>query len=241
MIEILRFARRLPGVVFCLLLLAGPAEAVVVTAEVDGSVEVVGMMTKNFNYPAMSTTVMPNPDGKSTNLMGSDTTPVWDYSWMIVANPDPFIDSVLTFTNLTGVTQTFNVTLNLPVTPPFSPGLKTGDLAFDFSDANGDGSASVSNVNWTGLIDGSSAMSILSGGATCTGTGCSFALGPIVNGPLLHPAGVASTLGILLSFDLSAGDTATFDTRFEVVPVPIPAAAWLFGSALGLLGWLRRR
>lgn len=27
----------------------------------------------------------------------------------------------------------------------------------------------------------------------------------------------------------------------EVVPIPVPAAAWLFGSALGLLGWVRRR
>jgi hypothetical protein len=27
----------------------------------------------------------------------------------------------------------------------------------------------------------------------------------------------------------------------EIVPVPIPAAAWLFGSALMMLGWIRRR
>ena len=28
---------------------------------------------------------------------------------------------------------------------------------------------------------------------------------------------------------------------FASAPVPVPAAAWLFGSALGLLGWMRRR
>ena len=27
----------------------------------------------------------------------------------------------------------------------------------------------------------------------------------------------------------------------NAAPIPIPAAAWLFGSALGLLGWVRRR
>jgi len=42
--------------------------------------------------------------------------------------------------------------------------------------------------------------------------------------------------------------TAAFDFNFvlgsngaAVAPVPVPAAVWLFGSAIGLLGWMRRR
>lgn len=34
---------------------------------------------------------------------------------------------------------------------------------------------------------------------------------------------------------------AVFSADFSLTVVPAPAAAWLFGSALGLLGWLRRR
>ena len=36
-----------------------------------------------------------------------------------------------------------------------------------------------------------------------------------------------------------AGSTIRLDVQFS--PVPIPAAAWLFGSTLGLLGWMRRK
>ena len=50
--------------------------------------------------------------------------------------------------------------------------------------------------------------------------------------------------GIIQSFiggdlGLLTSDLATGDISFSVVPVP--AAVWLFGSALGLLGWVRRR
>lgn len=37
--------------------------------------------------------------------------------------------------------------------------------------------------------------------------------------------------------------TASFDMSYTltITVVPVPAAAWLFGSALGLLGWIRRK
>jgi hypothetical protein len=40
-------------------------------------------------------------------------------------------------------------------------------------------------------------------------------------------------------FDETAGEGSTYRLTLQVVPVP--AAVWLFGSALGMLGWIRRR
>jgi hypothetical protein len=40
--------------------------------------------------------------------------------------------------------------------------------------------------------------------------------------------------------DLDGTDTIEY-ARFSPAVIPIPAAAWLFGSALGILGWVRRR
>ena len=61
----------------------------------------------------------------------------------------------------------------------------------------------------------------------------------------------------LLGFDLTGGQVATIlassliqtdpggkfvsITPVLIVAIPVPAAVWLFGSALGLLGWIRRQ
>jgi len=41
--------------------------------------------------------------------------------------------------------------------------------------------------------------------------------------------------------DLDPTDGASDGQRMTFSVVPVPAAVWLFGSALGLLGWIRRR
>lgn len=71
---------------------------------------------------------------------------------------------------------------------------------------------------------------------------------PLIFTPL--PDGTGSTLEIFAEGDINkdqCGFLCTLDNPITPIvtptlaPVPVPAAAWLFGSALGLLGWVNRR
>ncbi len=114
---------------------------------------------------------------------------------------------------------------------------------YDDTPGDGDGLADFVDLRANGSIDFGVANSIVDpAGVTNVADGTSFthsALSPV-------PNNADSPNGSLISifdFVVAPGSGVTLPTSLNIsaAVVPIPAAAWLFGSALGLLGWLRRR
>ena len=96
------------------------------------------------------------------------------------------------------------------------------------------------------------AGSLLAGGLIAGGSTI-FDVTAFILGPSVQAAGFA---GFMARFSVETGPGTLFkqfqdpDAFFgnaspflvvEFVPVPVPATVWLFGSALGLLGWMRRK
>ena len=159
-------------------------------------------------------------------------------------------------TNTSSVTQTFIINVTLPIAPAFGPpsliqGSISGSLT-DTSSATGFGtvgSATLAAASggsvYTGLIDGSGVRTLLDdpfsvGVAVANG---SAVIGPADFGiPVRESIAVATTdIGIELRFELSAGDSASFTSVFDVIPVPEPGTASLLSLGLVLIAARRRR
>ena len=168
------------------------------------------------------------------------------FGWDLSVDPDPLIGGGFSVTNQTNSTQTYSVMFDLGVNSPFAPALQRGEVTYSLSDSSGvgiaDGAASVSNLEWSGVIDGTRSLNLALIDANCFGMGCTIGFGPIAEAFQLYQLGVNSSIGIELTFDLSAGDRLDVNTLFEVVPVPLPAGLWmLFSGAALLLPFARNR
>lgn len=174
-------------------------------------------------------------------------------SWDVTAKQDPFIDGVFAVTNNHPTnTQTYTIIFTLPIVPQILPSSLTGaSVAATLTVNPGGGTLGHNGTTalFTALIDGSPYDTLLPFDSSTTRVSGSGSAGddefglvlapPFVNQP--GPA-ILSSIGIQITFTLTPGDSASFTSRFEVVPVPEPSiVAFLLGGGLMALSVLGRR
>jgi hypothetical protein len=168
--------------------------------------------------------------------------------WNALLKEDPFVTNNITLTNTTGSTQTFIVSVLLPITAfPYDATIASS-VGVTATDSNGNGSVSVASVSpdgiYSGTVNGSTILTLLSHPTTisCASAGCSTTLSDNSAVPQLAAGpGAATSIGITLKFTLSAFDSVGITSRFEVINVPEPGTLGLLAAGLGALAISRRR
>ncbi len=172
-------------------------------------------------------------------------------SWSLFLDEDPVVTATVAVTNNSLVTQQYTLLFTLPIFPAIPGGTVIGgSIQGGVTDNNGGGatlSVPTSSSFYTALIDAVAVQTMYAAPqSVVAGSFLSNNLPNLAFGtPIPSQAGppALSTIAIRLDFLLTAGDSASFTSNFVVLPavVPVPAAVWLFGSALGLMGVMRRK
>ena len=182
--------------------------------------------------------------GPQTVLQGGSTILDWDSTY----DPDPFVTNNFVVQNNSAVTQSYFVSVVAPVNPAFGVNsIVQSNIILTINDDDNAGGATVAAATGTSVyeafLNGGSALTFLSDPFSnscaspfdCTFNGTSAAAVAIQG----IPATLANSIGITIRFQLSAGDSATVQSRFEVVPEP--GTAMLFGLGIASALACRRR
>jgi hypothetical protein len=189
-----------------------------------------------------------NTDGTVT-YDGSASTGGWSLDWDVTVKEDPFIDGIFAVTNTSGSTQNYIINFLLPISPAITPSSLAGASVVGTLTDNNVGGATLGHVlggaMYSTYLDGVLYDTLLPFDSSVTigfGSGStgsdSFGL-PGLTQP--GPA-VLTSMGVQIAFTLTPGDSASFTSRFEVVPVPEPVTALMLGGGLvGLAVFGRKR
>mgnify|MGYP002781053444 FL=1 len=180
---------------------------------------------------------------------GSASTANWAFSWDMTVKPDPFIDAVFGFKNNSAFTQTFVVSVLLPVAPAQIPLTKVGgSVGLTLTDSNFSGFAQVTDagdgvyfgqndgVNTLELLDNPFSLTVNTAGATSVTSDFAGLPGPSI----LAPA-AAATIGIVHRFRLTPGDSVAFTSFYIVEAVPEASTFVMVGLGLAAASFAARR
>jgi hypothetical protein len=159
-------------------------------------------------------------------------------------DPDPFVLNNILITNTTNSTQIYTVGIALPTSfpaPNFISGTVRTDV-IDGGDAPGGTVATVPNFPiYTAQIDFNNVATLQNHPFSVTAPAAGTASSSASFGPTLSAVPVNSNIGIQLRFSLTAGDTASILSRFDVVAIPEPTALYLGSLAILAIGVYRQR